>query len=102
MIAGGSEPFSYQWKHDGVAIPGATNATLILSNVQTTDIGSYRVEVSNVVGGTNSAVIQLRLAHGVEQSFLAGSRQAGDYYTFPQTMRLDAQGRAYVAQTAYT
>jgi len=76
VIAGGSEPFSYQWKHDGVAIPGATNATLIISNVQTADVGSYRVEVSNMVGSTNSAVIQLTLAPAVEQSFLSGSRCA--------------------------
>lgn len=42
----GMGSFSYQWLKNGAAIPGATNSTLILSNVQFSDAGSYAVVVT--------------------------------------------------------
>ena len=39
--------FSYQWQYKGTNIAGATNATLTLTNVQTTNDGAYSVIVSN-------------------------------------------------------
>jgi DNA/RNA endonuclease G (NUC1) len=50
--AGGTPPFSYQWRKGGVAISGnasATSATLVLTNVQAADAVSYDVIVSNGV-----------------------------------------------------
>jgi hypothetical protein len=41
----------YQWRKDGVAIAGATNASLNVVNVQASDAGSYTVVVSNFVNG---------------------------------------------------
>lgn len=37
----------FTWKKNGAAVPGGTSATLTLANVQTTDAGSYSVEVKN-------------------------------------------------------
>src|SRR2546430_2652277 len=37
----GTQPFGYQWRHDGVAIPGATNATLVVANIQAQQAGDY-------------------------------------------------------------
>jgi hypothetical protein len=51
----GSPPLSYQWQHDAVAIPGATNQTLVLNNVLPANAGTYRVIISNVFGETASA-----------------------------------------------
>jgi uncharacterized protein YpmS len=45
--ANGTVPFSYQWNQNGAAVPGATNAALTLTNVQTTQAGSYTVAVTN-------------------------------------------------------
>lgn len=45
VIGGGSSGF--QWRLNGVAIPGANSAVLQLSNVQKTDAGDYSVVVSN-------------------------------------------------------
>jgi hypothetical protein len=45
---------SYQWQKAGVNIAGATNATLVLSNVQTSNVGSYTVVVSNIYGSLTS------------------------------------------------
>ena len=41
----------YQWFRNGVAIAGATNASLNLVNVQASDAGNYTVVVSNLVNG---------------------------------------------------
>ena len=40
-------PLNFQWKLNAGAIPGATNATLVLTNLQTHDAGNYSVEVSD-------------------------------------------------------
>jgi pectate lyase len=58
-VAGGTAPISYQWNKNGTPIPGATSSTLNLSNVQTTDDGSYTLTATNSVGGTNSNPAQL-------------------------------------------
>ncbi len=49
---------SYQWQKGGINIPGATASTLMLSNVQLTDAGSYAVIATDSVGSTTS-----RFAH---------------------------------------
>jgi hypothetical protein len=43
-------PFSYQWYVDGVAITGATNAVLNITNVQSSNAASYKVSVSSGAG----------------------------------------------------
>jgi hypothetical protein len=55
VTATGSATFTYQWRKDGVAIPGATAATLELSSVKLTDAGSYTVVVTNSLGSVTSA-----------------------------------------------
>lgn len=45
---------SFQWQKAGVSIPGATSSTLVLSNVQTSNVGSYTVVVSNMDGSVTS------------------------------------------------
>lgn len=45
---------SYQWQEAGVSITGATSSTLVLSNVQTSNVGSYTVVVSNMDGSVTS------------------------------------------------
>ena len=52
--AGETTPLSYQWRKDGAAISGATNATLSLNRVQSSDAGSYTVVVTSAAGSTTS------------------------------------------------
>jgi hypothetical protein len=47
VVAGGANPLSYQWYQNGAAISGATNATLIASNL-TAGLFGYHVAVSNL------------------------------------------------------
>lgn len=55
----GAGPVSFQWRKTGRAIPGATGATLALTNVQVADRGDYSVVVSNSVGLTVSSEARL-------------------------------------------
>ena len=43
----GTPPFSYQWFHNGTELPGATESSLTLTNVQPGQAGPYHVVVSN-------------------------------------------------------
>ena len=49
-MAAGLQPLTYQWQSNGTNIPGATNATLSLTNVQFADAGTYSVVASNAAG----------------------------------------------------
>jgi hypothetical protein len=49
-LAGGTPPLRYQWRFEGAIIPGATNATLTLPNVQFANAGRYTVVVTNLIG----------------------------------------------------
>jgi hypothetical protein len=55
VTAGGTLPLSYQWSLNMTNIAGATNATLLLANVQLNQAGNYAVLVSNVAGSVSSS-----------------------------------------------
>jgi hypothetical protein len=57
--ASGSAPLSYQWFFTGQPLPGRTQATLTLTNLQLSHAGDYFVRVSNPYGVTTSAVATL-------------------------------------------
>jgi hypothetical protein len=59
VVASGTTPLGYQWYFNGAALSGATSSTLILSNVQTNNAGSYMAGVSNVAGSATSAAATL-------------------------------------------
>lgn len=47
VVAGGSEPLTYQWQKSGTDIPGATQASLIFGSTHPSDSGLYAVVVDN-------------------------------------------------------
>jgi autotransporter-associated beta strand protein len=53
-LGGGTAPFYYQWQLNGMNIPGATNATLTLTNLQPTNSGLCSVVLSNANGVVNA------------------------------------------------
>jgi hypothetical protein len=63
-VALGGPPLSCQWYFNGMinALPNATNASLVLSNVLPADAGSYRLLVTNAFGSATSAVATVALA----------------------------------------
>jgi uncharacterized delta-60 repeat protein len=52
---------NYQWLQNGIEIPGATDTSFSLYNVQLSDAGTYSVFVTDAIGGTSSsnAVLQV-------------------------------------------
>jgi hypothetical protein len=77
--ADGFAPVSYQWLLHGAEIPGATNASLLITNAQGAHDGTYSVMVSNVYGSVRSdgaALVVLArpviTIHPVSQSVPAG------------------------------
>ena len=55
LAVSGSKPMSWQWQKNGTDLPGATNATLTIANVQSGDGGNYSVRISNAAGTVSSA-----------------------------------------------
>ena len=51
----GCMPTTYQWQFDSNNIAGATNYTLVVTNAQTTNMGYYRVVVTNTLGSVTSS-----------------------------------------------
>ncbi|HJO10356.1 MAG TPA: immunoglobulin domain-containing protein, partial [Verrucomicrobiota bacterium] len=61
VVAAGNEPLAYQWVKDGVLMEGATSASLVLANLDTTGSGSYTVVVTNSAGrlGSNPIIVSV-------------------------------------------
>ena len=57
--ASGSQPLFYQWQSNSVPILGATNASLVLSQIQTSYAADYRVSVTNSAGSALSSPARL-------------------------------------------
>src|SRR5439155_1626535 len=51
----GCAPLTYQWSHNGIAIPGASSSVLTLNGVHLGDAGDYKVALANIAGSTLSA-----------------------------------------------
>ena len=54
--AQGTSPVSYQWRKNGVILPGETATSLSLTNLQRADAAAYDVIASSPAGSTTSAV----------------------------------------------
>jgi Concanavalin A-like lectin/glucanases superfamily/Immunoglobulin domain len=67
VMAKGSS-LSYQWYFNGVAISGATQATLSLANVQPANAGTYTVRISNSLNSVTSAgeVLMIEAGGGLQ------------------------------------
>jgi hypothetical protein len=55
---------TYQWFKDTVALTTATNSTLVLSNVQTANVGGYSVQLTSAGVSTNSTTALLSIFSG--------------------------------------
>jgi len=58
-VVGGQTPLGYLWFKNNSPIPGATNASLSLTNLQAGDGASYKLVITNSLGATTSSVAQL-------------------------------------------
>lgn len=59
----GAGPLTYQWRKDGVDLPGATAATLTLDPLSVANSGVYTVLVANDGGGVMSLPVSLAITN---------------------------------------
>ena len=71
-------PMTYQWQRNGVTIQGASSAALSLNNVQTTNVGNYKVVIANEYGSvTSTAALTLFQGNIYTQSQYDAALQSG-------------------------
>jgi uncharacterized delta-60 repeat protein len=93
VAATGTAPLSYQWRKEGGLLAGATQSSLTLSNLQSSDAWSYDVVVSSAWGSVTSAVAMLSVNLALPDSFNPG---AGGPYPYVYSMTLQADGKILV------
>jgi hypothetical protein len=105
VVASGSPTLTYQWAKGANAISGATSASYTLSNVQTSNNGTYTVTVSNPYGSITSPAVTLTVTAkgpggtgGPGQS--GGATSAPVITTQPALQAVDAATPATFSVTA--
>jgi hypothetical protein len=99
----GLAPFHYQWFFNGAELAEATNASLLLTNVQLAHEGRYSVGISNSYGAAFSSEADLLVLvrpmitlHPVSQSVVAGGSvtlsASADGHPWPLTFRWRRNG----------
>jgi len=74
-VTSGGPELSYQWRRNGIDLPGQTSPWFTLGAAQTADAGAYTVAVTNRFGTTESPSVQVDVL--VEAGIVA--QQAGVY-----------------------
>jgi hypothetical protein len=66
VAAIGTAPLEYQWMFNGAGLAGATNPVLVFASVQSSNAGTYTVQVTNQHGTVLSlpAALSVRDAQG--------------------------------------
>lgn len=65
VAANGASPISYQWRKNGVPIPGAASSPVfVLVGATASDAGNYDVIASNGLGSAQSSLAQLTITAG--------------------------------------
>jgi hypothetical protein len=68
-LADGLPAPTYQWSFNGSPIPGATSASLTLTNIGTNALGNYQVVASNPYSAVTSAVAALYMSPSLQNPF---------------------------------
>lgn len=61
VTASGTAPIYYQWSLNGTNLPGATNSSLVITNLQLPNAGAYTVVATNSAGSATSVGVTLRV-----------------------------------------
>jgi hypothetical protein len=67
----GTDPLTYQWYKDGVAVPGAHGAMMVIDEATPANAAGYTVRVSNALGTVMSARAEVRVLEGALPGRLA-------------------------------
>lgn len=66
VSASGTAPLQYQWRKDGIDLPGTNSSSYVIASVTPADAGEYQVVVDNIVASQASGMATLAVnAFGV-------------------------------------
>jgi hypothetical protein len=88
VLASGTMPLSYQWSFNSAPIIGATGSSYTRSNMQSNDLGSYSVFITNMIDHVTSsnALLTLSVPPVITAQPQSQSVFAGDSVTFSVTV----------------
>ncbi|HXJ56283.1 MAG TPA: lamin tail domain-containing protein [Verrucomicrobiae bacterium] len=92
VTAQGTGLLRYQWQFNLAPLPGATNRTLTLTNVQLADTGSYSVVVEDQIGSVASPPASLRVL--LAPTFLSQPQSQSVVVGDPVTFEVSVIGTA--------
>jgi hypothetical protein len=98
-------PWSFQWRLNGTAIPGATNTTLLIPNVNSNNVGNYDIIFSNPYGSVTSQKASVTLTTAPDYLWARGASNCAlpdFYYSCPSSMQalaITTTGQPVVAGT---
>ncbi|MBI2946819.1 MAG: immunoglobulin domain-containing protein [Verrucomicrobia bacterium] len=107
VTAGGSANLRYQWRKNGLDLPGATNSFLSITNIQNTHAGAYNVMISGTNGTALSDSAALKVIPQYIFTTLAGTPRSGSTdgkgaaagFFGPSGTARDAAGNLYLADS---
>ncbi len=95
----GTDPFQFQWLHNGSQV-GGNSQRLTLTNLAVSDGGNYQVVVSNESGAVTSVVARLIVSRQVQQDWANVYDGPGHGADANPLVKVDAAGNVYVAGTS--
>ncbi len=86
-VAGGGTPLAYQWRFNGTNISSATVSTLVITNIQSANAGTYSVVVSNSAGtlASSNATLTVNVPPGIAANPQGVTTNQGQVATFAVT-----------------
>jgi hypothetical protein len=93
VVATGTEPLRYRWRRNGITLPGATNSSLTLFSVTSSNAGSYSVIVTNIAGFalSSNAVLTVISSNNQPPVVTLTSPTNGSVFLFRRPIILRAQ-----------
>lgn len=85
----GTQPATYQWKHNGLVVAGATNDSLWIVNADLLDAGTYQCFVTNATGTYLSDLVTLTIKATPKISFTNTNACVGSSTVFTNNSFID-------------
>jgi hypothetical protein len=83
VTATGDFPLFFQWYHNAQPKPGATNSTLVITNIQAPAAGDYYAQVANSNGVATSTVARITVAASYTLNLPAGFSFVANHFLTP-------------------
>ena len=95
VTAIGTATITYQWRKDGLNLPGETSNQLVFTNIQSSDVGLYSVVVANGIGAVTSRLARVDVV--LERALLPWvTGYGGTDADVGESVAVDSNGNVFV------